>query len=264
MGRLSAAVCTLAIANVIVFLARLLAPGMSGTMVAQLAFWFPLNEHFGWWQFVSYMFMHGGYGHILFNMFALVSFGVPLERLWGARKFLVLYFLCGIGAAAIHTGVGWMEFQSIHARLVEAGVPAPEIDLMLKTGRYIGPVNDPAAQEAMVELYRIHATPMVGASGAIYGVLVAFGFLYPNARLALLFLPVPVAAKYFIPGLLALDLLSGVTGFSLMGGGIAHFAHLGGALIGALLMWHWRNQERRSGHAVGRPGGGLWRDERGY
>jgi membrane associated rhomboid family serine protease len=96
----------------------------------------------------------------------------------------------------------------------------------------------------MVDLYRIYAAPMLGASGAIYGILVAFGLMYPDAKLALLFLPVPIAAKYFIPIILALDLFSGVTGFSLFGGGIAHFAHIGGALIGFLLMWYWRSRER--------------------
>jgi membrane associated rhomboid family serine protease len=118
---------------------------------------------------------------------------------------------------------------------------------MLDTGRYAGTRVDPATLSLMEELYRIQATPMVGASGAVYGILVAFGLLYPNAKLALLFLPVPIAAKFFIPVLLALDLLSGVTGFSLFGQSIAHFAHLGGAIIGFLLMWHWRNQERRDG-----------------
>ena len=94
------------------------------------------------------------------------------------------------------------------------------------------------------ELYGIYATPMLGASGAIYGLLVAFGFLHPNAKLAIMFVPVPVAAKFVIPVLLLLDLFSGVTGFSLFGAGIAHFAHLGGALIGFLLMLLWRNRSR--------------------
>ena len=115
---------------------------------------------------------------------------------------------------------------------------------MLQSGSYTGPRNSPEIRAAVVDLYRIYVGPMVGASGAIYGILVAFGLLYPNAKLALLFLPVPIAAKFFIPILLALDLFSGVTGFSLFGGGIAHFAHIGGALIGFLLMWHWRKLGR--------------------
>ena len=213
-------------------------------MVGWFAFWFPRNEHFAWWQIVTYMFMHGGLGHIFFNMFALVSFGVLLEQQWGARRFLVFYFLCGIGAGLIHTGISWGEFQAIHHRLTEAGVTAPAIESILNTGHYSGDRSDPAINAAVVDLYRIYAAPMLGASGAIYGILVAFGLLYPNAKLALLFLPVPIAAKYFVPIILALDLFSGVTGFSLFGGGIAHFAHIGGALIGFLLMWYWRSRAR--------------------
>jgi membrane associated rhomboid family serine protease len=125
---------------------------------------------------------------------------------------------------------------------------------MLDTGRYSGP-SDREINKAAVDLYQIYSGPMLGASGAIYGILVAFGLLYPNAKLAILLIPVPVAAKYVIPTLLALDLFSGVTGFSLFGGGIAHFAHLGGALIGFLLMWHWRNQARRAAEL----GGLRWR-----
>jgi membrane associated rhomboid family serine protease len=103
---------------------------------------------------------------------------------------------------------------------------------------------EPAVEKLFFELYRIYAAPMLGASGAVYGLLVAFGCLHPNAKLALVFVPVPVAAKFFIPVLLALDLLSGVTGFSLFGAGVAHFAHLGGAAIGFLLMLLWRDRRR--------------------
>jgi membrane associated rhomboid family serine protease len=249
MGSLSPAVFGLLIANGIVFAIGVLGPEMNDRMVGRFAFWFPRNEHFAWWQVVTYMFMHGSIGHIFFNMFGLISFGVHLERQWGSRKFLVFYFLCGIGAGVISGGVNWVEFQTIHERLVQAGFSAPDLEAMLETGHYRGTLGDPAMKAAMVDLYGLYHGHMVGASGAIYGILVAFGLLYPNAKLALLFLPVPIAAKFFIPVLLALDLFSGVTGFSLFGGGIAHFAHLGGALIGFLLMWHWRSQARRSAAA---------------
>jgi len=243
---LSPAVGSLLIVNAIVFAVGLLLPELGNRMVGWFALWYPQNEHFAAWQLVTYMFMHGGLGHILLNMFALVSFGLLLERQWGIRRFLVFYFLCGIGAGVIHMAVGWIEFQAIHHRLTSAGMTAPAIETMLSTGQYSGPRSDSVLNAAVVDLYRIYATPIVGASGAIYGILVAFGLLYPNAKLALLFLPVPIAAKYFIPIILALDLFSGVTGFSLFGGGIAHFAHIGGALIGFLLMWHWRNRVRRT------------------
>ena len=244
MPGLSPAVRTLLIANVIFFALANFSPALGSRMLGWFAFWFPRNEHFALWQVITYMFMHGGIAHILFNMFGLASFGVPLERQWGMRRFLIFYFLCGIGAGIVHMGVSWFEYQSVYHRLTEAGVTAPAIESLLSTGSYYGPAGDSAIKESMRDLYRIHAGPMVGASGAIYGILVAFGLLYPNAQLALLFLPVPIAAKYFIPTLLLLDLFSGVTGFSLFGGGIAHFAHLGGALIGFLLMWHWRNRRR--------------------
>jgi membrane associated rhomboid family serine protease len=243
MPGLSAAVRSLVIANSIVFAIGLLLPQVGARTIDWFAFWFPRHENFGVWQVVTYMFLHGGIAHILFNMFALVSFGVLLERLWGTRRFLVFYFLCGIGAGIVQTGVSWIAFQIDYSRLTEAGVTPDAINDMLKTGRYTG-IRSDRVINAATDLYQIFASPMLGASGAIYGILLAFGLLFPNAKLALLFLPIPIAAKYFIPIVLALDLFSGVTGFSLFGGGVAHFAHIGGALIGFLLMWHWRNQAR--------------------
>src|SRR5687767_362879 len=122
MRTLSPAVRGLLIANAIVFAAGLLLPDLGTRMVGWFAFWFPRNEHFAWWQLVTYMFMHGGVAHIFFNMFALASFGVLLERQWGMRRFLVFYFLCGIGAGLIHTMVSWGEFRGLYNRLTEAGV----------------------------------------------------------------------------------------------------------------------------------------------
>jgi len=245
MPSLSAAVRSLLIANVIFFVLGLV-PDLRVRMVERFAFWFPRNDNFAWWQLVTYMFMHGGLAHIFFNMFGLVSFGTLLEHQWGTRKFLLFYFLCGIGAGLVHIGINWAEYQGIHNQLTAAGLGAPTIEYMLKSGTYEGPAGDRSLAAQVVDLYRIYASPMLGASGAIYGILVAFGLLYPNAKLALLFVPVPIAAKYFIPVIIALDLFSGVTGFSLFGGGIAHFAHVGGALIGFLLMWYWRMQARRA------------------
>jgi len=169
---------------------------------------------------------------------------VVLERQWGTRRFLIFYFLCGVGAALVHNGVNAYHFGVLQERLVAQGLTPDTIREVLDTGR--GAIPPGAEIKAnLVALYGIYAVPMLGASGAIYGVLVAFGLLYPNAKLALMFIPVPIAARIIIPVLLALDLLSGVTGFSLFGGGIAHFAHLGGALIGFLLMLFWRWQTQR-------------------
>lgn len=241
MNRMPQAVRALLIVDIVVFATGFLLPDVGGQLVMTGALWFPANDHFGLWQVVSYMFLHGSPGHIFFNMFALVSFGKILEREWGASRFLIFYFLCGIGAALIQTGINWQEFNALHSRLIEAGMTPSGISSLLATGGGELP-SDPAAKAALIESYGIYASPMLGASGAIYGLLVAFGFLYPNAKLALMFVPVPIAAKYFITGVLVLDLFSGVTGFSLFGGSIAHFAHLGGAAIGFLLMLLWRKR----------------------
>ena len=250
MNRLTPAVLGLVIANAAVFVAGWLMPNGNEWLVEHGAFWFSANPHFALWQAVSYMFLHGGVGHIFFNMFALVSFGGLLERQWGTGRFLIFYFLCGVGAALIHNGVNAYHYGVLQERLVAQGLTPDAIRALLTEGPKAiiaflterrGTLQS-GADEALVGLYRIYAVPMLGASGAIYGVLVAFGLLYPNAKLALMFLPVPIAAKYFIPIMLGLDLLSGVTGFSLFGGGIAHFAHLGGALIGFLLMLVWRRR----------------------
>lgn len=238
------AVAALLIVNIVVFIAGALMPNQGEALINAGALWYPANGHFGLWQLVSYMFLHGSPGHIFFNMFALVSFGGILEREWGTGRFVVFYFLCGVGAALIQTGVNWREFHGLYEHLVAAGLTPSGIGYLLAKGGTLVP-SEPALKAGFISLYRLYASPTIGASGAIYGLLVAFGFLHPNAKLAVIFVPVPIAAKYFIPGLLLLDLLSGVTGFSIFGTSIAHFAHLGGALIGFLLMLLWRNRSRQ-------------------
>lgn len=241
MGRLPAVTAALLITNVAVFVIGLVVPAWRAEFLTTGAFWFPTHDNFRAWQVVSYMFLHADVGHILLNMFALVSFGTLLERQWGATRFAVFYFACGIGAALVQMGVDWREYAVLHDRLVSLGMTPADVRQVLVAGSANFPL--PAgARELLVELYRIRATPMLGASGAIYGVLVAFGVMYPNAKLALIFLPVPIAAKFFIPILLGLDLLSGITGFSLFGAGVAHFAHVGGGVIGFLLMLLWRRR----------------------
>jgi membrane associated rhomboid family serine protease len=243
MNGISRAVAGLLIVNIVVFVAGFLLPHGREQLVGAGALWYPTNDHFGVWQVVSYMFLHGGVGHIFFNMFALLSFGKILEKQWGSARFLGFYFLCGVGAALIQMGVNAYEFHSFNERLITAGLTPSAISELLTNGGGQLPA-DPELKKVLFDLYGIYASPMVGASGAIYGVLVAFGVLYPNAKLSLMFVPAPVAAKYFIPGLLLLDLFSGVTGFSLFGGSIAHFAHLGGAAIGLLLMLFWRQSKK--------------------
>jgi membrane associated rhomboid family serine protease len=223
--------------NAIFYVVTYFVPGMKDQMFDLFALYFPKNEKFAWWQLVTNMFMHGGFAHILFNMYALWAFGSPLEIIWGKQRFLLFYFLSGIGAGAIYTLVNYYQFNNLYNEALAAGVTASDIQRFFEEGTY----NSSLVPEKLANsLYYLYQVPAVGASGAIYGVLVAFGMLFPNAKLALIFLPVPIAAKYFIPILIALDLFSGITGVSIFGGGIAHFAHIGGAIIGFLLMWYWR------------------------
>ena len=205
-----------------------------GQLLENMALYFPKNEHFGIWQLFTHMFMHGSIPHLLFNMFALWMFGTPLERIWGKERFLLFYFLSGIGAAVFYTTINYYQFDTVYNDLIGAGLSPADIQSSLEKSMYYPALE---GSEKLLSLYQV---PMVGASGAIYGILVAFGVLFPNTKLALLFFPVPVAAKYFIPAIIALDLFSGVTGFSIFGGGVAHFAHVGGAVIGFLLMMYWR------------------------
>ena len=243
MGKFTDAVKHLIILNVILFAASQF---MGLDLSSWLALYFPKNEHFGIWQIVSHMFMHGGFTHILFNMYALWAFGSPLEQMWGRNKFLFFYFSAGIGAGLIYTAVNYFQFNNIFNELISAGISNTEIQNLLETGRYNTDILNQVSEKRLTDLYQIYNTPAVGASGAIYGVLVAFGMSFPNAKLALIFFPVPIAAKYFIPVLIGLDLFSGLTGFSLFGGGIAHFAHVGGAIIGFIIMKYWqKNQFKR-------------------
>ncbi len=243
MSTMSRAVLGLLLVNIAVFAAGFLLPDGHEKIITAAALWFPTNENFGVWQVVSYMFLHANFSHIFFNMFALVSFGTILEREWGPGRFLIFYFLCGIGAGLIQLGVNWYEFGGLHERLVAGGMTPDAVTEMLKSDGELLPAN-PTLKALAISLYGIYLAPTLGASGAIYGLLVAFGFLHPNAKLSLMFLPVPIAAKIFIPGMLLLDLFSGVTGFSLFGGSVAHFAHVGGGVIGFLLMLLWRDRNR--------------------
>jgi len=196
---------------------------------------FSENPNNRFWQYVSHVFMHGSINHLLFNMFGLWMFGQVLEKVWGAKKFLFFYLACGVGAGLFYLLIQKIQFASILSNLEEAGLMARDSIALFSDGMYRTDI--PESQKGV----RIFATPMVGASGAIYGVLVAFALLFPNYKLMLIFLPVPIAAKYFVPALLGLDLFSGITGFSIFSvSNVAHFAHIGGALVGFLLMLLWR------------------------
>ncbi len=240
MGRITEAIKHLIIINAILFVAPQF---LQLDFTNILALHFPENSHFGFWQYVSHIFMHGSFPHILFNMYGLWAFGTPLEQIWGKKKFIFFYFSAGIGAGIIYTLVNYYQFNSIYEQLINFGLSASDIQSILDSGSYNTEVIKLSNKE-MSEFYSLYHTPAVGASGAVYGVLVAFGMYFKDAKLALIFFPVPIAAKYFIPVMILGDLFFGMTKYSI--GNIAHFAHVGGALIGFLIAWYWKkNQFKR-------------------
>lgn len=208
-----------------------------------LSLYYPENDNFRIWQVLSHMFMHGGFMHIFFNMYALFAFGSALEQFWGAKKFLFFYISAGLGGALIHILSNYYFYHEGLDVLLANGFSKTDIVALLNQGKYDTRWEEIVSKSEFQNFVSAFMTPAVGASGAIYGVLVAFAFTFPNAELMMLFIPVPIKAKYFVSVLIAIDLFSGVTGFSLFGNGIAHFAHVGGALFGFLMMWYWKKNQ---------------------
>ena len=236
-NKLTDAIKHLIIINVILFVVPQL---LKLDFTNILALHYPKNDHFGIWQYATHMFMHGSFSHIFFNMYGLWAFGTPLEQMWGKNKFIFFYFSAGIGAGLIYTLANYYQFNGIYEQLINFGLSANDVQNILNIGSY----NDSRillSNEEMIKFYSLYHTPAVGASGAVYGVLVAFGLYFKDAKLALLFFPVPIAAKYFIPFIILGDLFFGMTKYSI--GNIAHFAHVGGALIGFLIAWYWKKNQ---------------------
>jgi membrane associated rhomboid family serine protease len=213
--------------------------------------YYPESEKFKVWQLITHMFMHAPFPnvtHIFFNMFALYSFGSTLEHFWGGKKFLFFYISCGLGAALINTSVNYYFFHDGLNFLMNQGFSKAEILSVLNgksNNEIISMLNGPDFKNFTSAYFGT----VVGASGAIYGLLVAFAFMFPNAELALMFVPVPIKAKYFVPIFMLLyDGFFGILGNSFMGvgDGVAHFAHLGGALFGFLIMWYWKKNQFNS------------------
>ena len=238
MNNMTDTVKQLLILNILFFIGAQFVPQATDL----LALHYFESDKFKLWQPISHMFMHGGLMHIFFNMFALVSFGSALEHFWGPKKFLFFYFTCGLGAALIHSGINYYYFHDGLNTLVLNGFKETEILNLINEGKFMTSWQAVLAPDTFENMIGA-LTPTVGASGAIYGLLVAFAFMFPNAELALLFIPVPIKAKYFVPGIVLLDLFSGVTGYGIFGGGIAHFAHVGGALFGFIMMWYWKKNQ---------------------
>lgn len=194
----------------------------SNWMMANFALFYPTSPFFHWWQPVTHMFMHGGFWHLFFNMYTLFIFGCVLERIWGPKKFLIFYFATGLGAAALHIGVEWLE-------------------TLVYTGQLASGISSAAAA-----LHAINYTPTVGASGAIYGVLVGYAMLFPDSQMTLIFPPITFSAKWFVIIFACIELMTGVfsvTGVT-FGSAIAHFAHLGGMLFGWMIVKYWKKKNQ--------------------
>ncbi len=248
MNNITDTVKHLIILNVLMFVGTLTvggaALGENTVFYDWFALHFPKNVAFQPWQIITHMFMHGGFMHILFNMFALWMFGTAVEQRFGAKKFIFFYLSAGLGAALCMIGYYYITFYSGLSTLTEAGVSESQILETLNSGMYNTGWQQIMGAAEMQQFVGVFNSTMVGASGAIMGVLVAFGMLYPESKLMLIFLPVPIKAKYFIPGIIALDLISAITGQSFFSpSNTAYVAHLGGALTGFLIMWYWKKTQ---------------------
>lgn len=188
-------------------------------MVRTFGLFYPTSRFFHWWQPLTYMFMHGSFAHIFFNMWSLYIFGRAVERIVGEKRFLILFLACGLGAAAVHLAV-----QAV------------------QVGMWMDSIAD-GVRDAATKYVMLKGTPTVGASGAVYGIIVAFAMIYPDAQLQLLFPPVSLSAKKMAIIFIAIELLTGVTGTA---EGVAHFAHLGGAFFGWLIIWWWYKRPKRN------------------
>jgi membrane associated rhomboid family serine protease len=230
----------LLIINILLFLATLAFSSAFHTDLTDILGMHYFGSHFFQpYQLVTYMFMHGGFGHIFFNMFALWMFGNALENFWGPKKFFIYYMVTGIGAVLVQMAINY--FQISH---LEASMTQEQISTVLNEGYKIIQENKNYVDPSMAQLNALYNTTTIGASGAVFGILLAFGMMFPNAELMLIFFPIPVKAKYMIPLYAALELFFGVANFS--GDNIAHFAHLGGMLFGLVLMLYWKHQRKKS------------------
>lgn len=214
----------LLIINTLVWLATLI-PSIQNALLQYCALYYVESPYFGAWQLVTYMFLHVDFTHLFFNMFALLMFGGIIEWTLGSKRFLVYYLSCGIGAALIQEGVFALMF-------------IPDHELVARTAYVMSEIGY-SADPAVINMAARLAVPTLGASGAIYGILLAFGMLYPNREIYLMFIPVGIKAKWMVIGYGVLELAMGLGG---SGDGVAHFAHLGGMIFGFLLLLYWKKR----------------------
>jgi membrane associated rhomboid family serine protease len=205
----------LIIINILVFVAQLTLNITNWVML------FPIqHESFAPYQIATHMFAHSPnmIFHIVFNMFALYMFGRVLENVWGPQRFLFFYLACGVGAAACHLAVQYFSWENMEAALAAGNV-------------------------AKAEGYASSLGPALGASGAVMGIFAAFAYLFPNTEMFIMFIPFPIKAKWAVLGLAAIDLFGGIANFS--GDNVAHFAHLGGAITGFIIVLIWNKMNKK-------------------
>ena len=254
---LTPVVRTLILLNILVFVFT------SEPVVGQFGLHSFLSDLFQPLQFLTHMFLHAGFGHILSNMIGLFVFGPMLERTWGAQRFLFFYMFCGLGAALLYLGINYYEMSRVF-ELVKEYRANPSPDAFW--GFIEGHVSSAYDQlETFIDAYRENPGnpqyrqqslgfvnqfwtrqidgPMVGASGAIFGVIMAFGLLFPNTELLLLFPPIPIKGKYLVLGYGAYEVYSGV--YRAQSDNVAHFAHIGGMLFAFVLVKYWGYQRKK-------------------
>jgi membrane associated rhomboid family serine protease len=219
--------------NAIMLLATWVVHNVTGLdLSTKLGLYFPASESFMPLQIVTHMFMHGGIMHLLLNMYALYLFGNILENVWGPKRFFIYYIICGLGAALTHeTVIAIQYYNLVHS------ISPENLQTVLNEGTALFRQGQGFSDPEMLKLEILLNTPTVGASGAIFGVLLAFGVLFPNTQLIFLFPPIPIKAKYFVMIYGAIELFLAVTR---PGSDIAHVAHLGGMLFGYILIRYWR------------------------
>lgn len=240
MGKITDTVKAIIIINIMIFIGcKMLGP----KAFELLSIWFPENNHFHIWQVITHMFMHHPtfYLHIFFNMLGIYMFGSPLEQMWGRNKFLFFYFSCGIGAFLLPMAIDYYNFYSVIDLLMENGYNKGDIVSVLNSGQYNTRWSTILGEDKLQQFLTLFNSNSLGASGALMGLLVAFGMFFPNVGLMLIFLPIPIKAKYFIPLLLVYEIISGfIGGTSLFGVNVAHWAHVGGALTGFIMAYYWK------------------------
>lgn len=248
LGNMPPVVKNLLILNVIMYIITYIGQMQGIPMTSLLGGYVFNSPFFEPYQMVSHFFMHGGIFHIFFNMFALVIFGSALEQVWGPKRFFIFYVATAVGAFVLHQLVGYIEVSQIEQQLVNQNYDIYELKEYIYNLRN-GIITEEQflSKIPMTQLVQDYfngiSVPVVGASGAVYGVLVGFGYLFPNTQLMLLFPPIPIKAKWLVIIMVGIALFNSIQRNP--GDNIAHLAHLGGALVGFIIVYFWQKNKRK-------------------